>query len=91
MNIHRMPRTPAERDSLLRTIAGQERELLECPGEVACAECKRRIPLRRAYRCYYCLLVFCRACGKRHFGGNRGMVDESVWDLFLAAKKMGVV
>jgi len=90
VNIHRIPKTPAERDSLLRTIADQERELLECPGEVDCAECKRRIPLRRAYRCFYCLLVFCRACGRMHF--RTGIQEpESIWELFRAARRLGVL
>ena len=39
-------------------------------GWVTC-ECTKRIPLRFAYRCYYCGQYYCDACASTHFGKSR--------------------
>lgn len=81
MNVHEAPRTEEERCELLRLIADQEGEIFEDVTLVTCPGCKRKIRLRRGYRCFFCELVFCKTCAARHFGpagGGQGHPDVIV-------------
>jgi len=42
--------------------------------------CGRRVDIRAAYKCRYCLLYLCQACADRHFGGGRTMkvLEEAI-------------
>ena len=44
----------------------QFRELMG-PSRVTCG-CGRSIPVRFAYRCFFCGIWFCRTCAEAHFG-----------------------
>jgi hypothetical protein len=39
---------------------------------VDCASCDVPAPMRFRFRCLYCGLWFCQACGEVHFGETRG-------------------
>ena len=72
--IDKDPETQEELEVKRQMVYKQQRHLytgsqafVECP-------CGKTIPLRWGYRCYYCGIIFCQKCARRHFGKERSHI-----------------
>lgn len=60
-----------------RTLYKAQFKELMCQGHamVTCG-CGRTVPVRFAYRCFFCGIWFCRPCAEAHFGERPQHVEE---------------
>lgn len=70
MNVHEKPTSEEERLEILTLIRDQTRELWGTT-RVTCASCKRKVPVRFMYQCFFCGLWFCKRCAAVHFGTDQ--------------------
>ena len=87
MNVHVKPHNETERDELRLLIRAQ---FVQLKGEtmLTCADCKRTVPVRFAYHCYWCGLWFCHECAGVHFGavGAFRLVPRLLWHVRKALR-----
>lgn len=69
-------RVDFERVQTLKLIANQTKELESQEGDpqVTCP-CGATGPLRTAFRCFYCEVIFCPTCAEDHFAEEGGEGD----------------
>ena len=54
-----------------RVLREQLTDVRHVTARLDCAGCGQRIPLFRAFKCFYCHLWFCRACAETHFSDEK--------------------
>lgn len=59
------------RKQILTLIRNQYRELRSIKGMVTCPCGFVTDGARHGYRCFFCGVVFCKACARKHFGQNK--------------------
>lgn len=52
----------------LKIVHAQAKEILKVKTVITCGECKRKLRLIHAYRCFYCGILLCTSCAEKHFG-----------------------
>lgn len=70
-NIHDRPKTLQDVQKIRLIVHKQQTELLE--NNIVTCPCKKQIPVRVAYRCYMCGIIFCPKCAEDHFGKRSQM------------------
>jgi len=64
----------------VRIARDQFRLAKEPHPKLPCGGCEGEFPIRFLYRCLYCGIWYCRACGKEHFGPNEQPTNGGVSD-----------
>lgn len=70
--------TAEQRDAKRAQYRRQFTELHEQPDVFVTCDCGHRLPVKHAYRCYFCGIWFCAKCAEDHFGPRPQHNEDAV-------------